>query len=250
MIRCIIVDDEPGGRQLLEQLLLPYNKEIEVVATCANVDEALIVIASKKPELVFLDIEMPGSNGFSLLERIEKRDFEVIFVTAHNEYAIKAFKHSAFDYLLKPIDSQELRQTIARVMDKLLPKKTLEQKINFLLETIKKPYNTSDRIAVQSMDGFRVVKHSDIVRLESDSNYSNIYLLGGTKITVSKTLKDFEELLSDHGFIRVHQSHLVNTIHIIRYVKGEGGIVYMVDGSQVDISRRSKAQFLTFWEGI
>ena len=250
MIRCIIVDDEPGGRQLLEQLLLPYNKEIEVVATCANVDEALIVIASKKPELVFLDIEMPGSNGFSLLERIEKRDFEVIFVTAHNEYAIKAFKHSAFDYLLKPIDSQELRQTIARVMDKLLPKKTLEQKINFLLETIKKPHSTSDRIAVQSMDGFRVVKHSDIVRLESDSNYSNIYLLGGTKITVSKTLKDFEELLSDHGFIRVHQSHLVNTIHIIRYVKGEGGIVYMVDGSQVDISRRSKAQFLTFWEGI
>jgi two-component system LytT family response regulator len=243
MIKAIIVDDETKGREVLENILCTYHNHVIVVASCDSALSAISAIKKFNPEVVFLDIEMPGGNGFKVLEECKNIPFDVIFTTAHNQYAIKAFRYSAIDYLLKPINKKELEEAL----DKTTAKQkngNLAEKVNFLMETIQHKNEPFDRIAVHTLEGFHILTLKEIIRFEANSNYTILHLINKKKITIAKTLKEYEEMLSENSFIRVHQSHLININHVKRYIKGEGGTAIMIDESQVEISRRNKSQFL------
>jgi len=234
-IKAIIVDDEPNNCLYLKKQLQNYCMKVDVCAMANNAAEGVQLIHQYQPDLVFLDIQMPGGNGFDLLESISERNFKVIFVTAYDQYAIKAIRYCAFDYLLKPINIIELQKAVERVRSELKRDK-IESKQQY--ETLQ--YNgghTAKRIALPSAQRLLFVEVSDIIRCEAESNYTRIYLRSGAKEVVSKTLKEYEELLCNEGFIRVHQSHLVNVQMIQSYEKADGGYLLMVGASQVPISR-------------
>ena len=240
MIRVIIVDDEIQCCETLAESLNAYCPQIELLAQCRDVEEAKIAIARFEPDLVFLDIEMPHASGFDLLVQINPTNFEVIFTTAHDQYAIRAIKFSALDFLLKPIGRQDLEQAVHRaaIKETLRQKKidTLLYNLNYL--------NSEKKIALPTLNGLEFVSVGDIVRCESDNNYTVFYMLNQTKIVVSKTLKEYDDMLDEYHFFRVHQSHLINLRYIKNYIKGEGGVVTMTDNSTVDVSRRKKDEFL------
>jgi len=242
MIAAVIVDDEPKSRDVLSTLLSRFCPEVEVVATAASVAEAEQVIREHHPDLLFLDIEMPGGNGLQLLENGAIGNADVIFVTSYAHYAIPALRLSAVDYLLKPVEIEELKSAIVRVAERQVTKRSNN------LEVLKENLHQTvllQKIAIPGIQDVRFVKVSDIIRIEGDSNYSFIYLAGGDKIHSSRTLGDFEELLASHpGFFRIHKTHLVNFEHVLRLIKTEGGYLEMTDGSQVEISRRRKAEVL------
>ena len=241
-MKTIIIDDEPKARENLTCLLKDNCPSVKIVDDKGTVNEGLLSIKKHQPDLLFLDVQMCGETGFDLLEQLKTINFEVIFTTAHHEYALKAFKFSAVDYLLKPIVIDELKDAVYRAS-----KSTAQQshtRIQMITETIKNQQNGFDKIALPSADGFLFVKRDDIIRCESTDNYTNFYLNNGSKIMVSKTLKHFDDLLSPHNFFRVHQSHLINLIHLKQYHKGEGGYAIMSDDSSVMVSRRKKAEFL------
>ena len=241
-MKTIIIDDEPKARENLTYLLKENCPSVKIVDDKGTVNEGLLSIQKHQPDLLFLDVQMCGETGFDLLEQLKTIDFEVIFTTAHHEYALKAFKFSAVDYLLKPIVIDELKNAVHRAS-----KRTAQQsqtRIQMITETIKNQQNGFDKIALPSADGFLFVKRDDIIRCESTDNYTNFYLNNGSKIMVSKTLKHFDDLLSPHNFFRVHQSHLINLVHLKQYHKGEGGYAIMTDDSSVMVSRRKKAEFL------
>ncbi len=241
-IRSIIVDDEANNRENLQSLILEYCRNVEVVGLADSVDSALNLICTEKPDLVFLDIRMPGKDGFKLLESICNVNFEVIIVTAYSQYAIKAIRFCAVDYLLKPIYIVELRNAVDRVSHRINEKQEnerLRQLINYL-------HNGSGprKIGLASHHQVDFVELSRICRCEADDNYTHVFFDNGDRNTISKTLKEFEELLSDHGFIRIHQSHLVNTSHIKSYRKSDGGMITMNDGARVPVSRARKSEVL------
>ncbi|HTF03065.1 MAG TPA: LytTR family DNA-binding domain-containing protein [Bacteroidia bacterium] len=242
MITAVIIDDEPKSRDVLKTLLTRFCPEVSVVASAGSVDEAAAIIRSHSPDLLFLDIEMPGGNGLQLIEKGLAGDAEVIFVTSYAHYAIPALRLSAVDYLLKPVEVEELRLAVSRVIERRQAARTNN------LEIFKENLNQSaaaQRIAIPGMQDVRFVKVSEIIRVEGDSNYSFIYLMGGEKIHSSRTLGDFEELLSSQkSFFRVHKTHLVNLEQVVRLIKTEGGYLEMSDGSQVEISRRRKTEVL------
>jgi len=241
-MKTIIIDDEPKARENLTCLLKENCPSVKIVDDKGTVNEGLLSIKKHQPDLLFLDVQMCGETGFDLLEKLNTIDFEVIFTTAHHEYALKAFKFSAVDYLLKPIVIDELKDAVHRAS-----KHTAQQshtRIQMITETIKNQQNGFDKIALPSADGFLFVERDDIIRCESTDNYTNFYLNNGSKIMVSKTLKHFDDLLSPHNFFRVHQSHLINLIHLKQYHKGEGGYAIMSDDSSVMVSRRKKGEFL------
>lgn len=241
-LRTIIVDDEEKARINLKSLLEEYCPAVQVVATEERILEAIRVIEANEIDLVFLDIEMQGESGFDLLERINDFDFDVIFVTAHDEYAIKAFKFSAIDYILKPINIDELIESVEKARNKkehLLDKERYDMMIDNL-----KNRKGFEKIALPTMDGLLFVDIKDIIRCESDDNYTNFFLTTGKHIMVSKTIKHFEDILTDHNFFRIHRSHIVNLNHIKKYIKGEGGYVIMSDETSVLVSRRKKEMFL------
>ncbi len=237
-IKAIIVDDEQHNRENLKQLISEYCQDVVVMNVCASAEEARKSIAQSYPDLVFLDIEMPGENAFSLLESLEFIDFEVIFVTAFDQYGIKAIKFSALDYILKPIDPNDLMAAIAKAKSKLSQKQE-NLRLQNLLENTRRA-NTDKMIALSLSDKIEFVEVSSIIRCESDSNYTTFYLKNGEKLLVSKTLKEFEELLSPYGFLRVHQSHLINLKEIKSYIKSDGGYIRMKDGATVSISRQRR----------
>jgi two-component system, LytTR family, response regulator len=241
VIRAIIVDDEENNRENLNSLIEEYCKEVEVVGFADSVDTAFKLIRSQKPDLVFLDIKMPKKDGFKLLESLDEINFEVIIVTAYNQYAIKAIKFCAVDYLLKPIDIVELTNAVKNVSRRIYQKlenDRLRQLTNFFNN------NTPTKIGLVSQHRVDFVDISKICRCESDDNYTHFFLDNGEKMTVSKTLKEFEELLVDYGFIRVHQSHLVNSSHIKSYQKSDGGYIIMIDGSVIPISRTKRNEII------
>lgn len=248
MLKAVIVDDESAGRDALKGLLARISVPVEIVTFCESAESAVVAIDSLRPDLVFLDIEMPGGSGFSVLEKVKYTGFDVIFTTAHNQYAIKAFRYSAMDYLLKPIIKEELEQAVAKAAEKR-SEKYMQQKIDFFIDSLRHKNKPLERIAINTSEGFHILQLADIIRLEADNNYTRFYLAGNEKILVAKTLKDFEEMLSDAGFMRVHQSHLINLSRVKKYIKGEGGFAVMSDGSQVEVSRRNKAQFLASMGG-
>ncbi|MCH8904658.1 MAG: response regulator transcription factor [Bacteroidetes bacterium] len=243
MIHAVIIDDEEKARNNLDNLLKEYCEQVEVVAKEGTIAAGIKAINNSNPDLVFLDVEMRNETGFDLFDKKEDIDFEVIFVTAHHKYAVKAFKFSAMDYLLKPIDIEELKAAVDKIEEKKASSMTKE-KFELLVQNLKNPGGDMQKIALPSLEGIIFVNLDEIIRCESTANYTNFMLSSGKKILVSKTIKYFDDLLSDYNFFRVHQSHLINLRHISKYVKGEGGHTVMSDGAMVMVSRRKKEPFL------
>ncbi len=239
-IGTVIIDDESNGRDILTALLEKFCPSLEILGTAENAESGKSIILELKPQLVFLDINMPGLNGFELLQQFDSIHFEVIFVTAYDNYALKAFKFSAIDYILKPIDLEDLKAAVKKAEEKLSFKVQPKERYNEFFNNIKNIQNPFDKLGLATRDGLIFIKISDIIRCESDVNYTWFYLENGEKILASKTLKDFEEMLDEYNFYRIHKSHLVNLSHLKRYIKGEGGSVIMSDNSEVEVSRRNK----------
>lgn len=242
-IRALIVDDEELARKNLEFLLADYCPSVEVVGMASNVREAKAFLAKESIDLLLLDIEMPNGSGFDLLESIKQDiNFKIIFITAYHEYALKAFKYSAVDYLLKPINPEELSASI----DKVTPGEDSEsvEKIDALIENIQRRGEHLDKIALPSMEGLHFVNLDEIIYCESQDNYTQFFLTDGRRIMVSKTIKHFEEMLDEDRFYRVHRSNIINLKYIDKYVKGEGGYIVMKQGPRIPVSRRRKESFL------
>ncbi|MCF8403927.1 MAG: LytTR family DNA-binding domain-containing protein [Bacteroidales bacterium] len=240
MFRAIIIDDEFDSRNTIQNILQNYCENISVVAHAENVKQGIQQIRSEKPDVVFLDIQMPDGTGFNLLEELEQINFQVIFVTAFDQYALKAIKFSALDYILKPVDPQQLIDAVAKLKTPEINFETVTNKINTLLVN-KKGF---ERISLPTFEGYRFISIKDIIRCEADNNYTYFRLQSGENILVTKTLKEYDETLSGNDFVRVHQSHLVNMNFVSRYLKGDGGTIIMSDGSEVEVSRRRKEEFL------
>ena len=242
MIRCILVDDEAKNLENLKILLQDFCQNVEVVALCQTVDEALSAISKQRPDVVFLDIQMQRETGFDLLARVDRVDFDVIFITAHSEYAIKAFKFSAIDYLLKPIDIEELKRALVRVEKK--SNTDMAGRLDQLFQNLKPKNGGAHKIAIPIADGLIFVNIDDIVYCEASSNYTQIFLNDGKKYVVSRTLKEYEELLAEHEFFRIHNSFVINLNSIKKYVRGDGGYVVMNNDVTLDVSKRRKEAFL------
>jgi two-component system LytT family response regulator len=240
MLKAIIVDDEPDCCEALGLLLGTYCPEVQVSAICNSGAAALEAIPAQKPQLVFLDIEMPHMNGFQLLERLPAVDFDLVFTTSYDQYAIKAIRFSAMDYLLKPVDREELKYAVQKVILRQQP--PLPQQLEILLQRLQHP--STSKIAIPTLEGLLMIPVASIISCKSDSNYTTLYLKDKQKITASRTLKEVEEMMEGLSFLRVHQSHLVNLDEISKYVRGEGGYLVMSDGSVVDVARSRKELLL------
>jgi two-component system LytT family response regulator len=241
MIQALIIDDEPKARSNLKNLLETHCPDVKVVDEAGNVKNSLKAIDQHEPDLLFLDIKMQNETAFDLLESLEDADFEIIFVTAYDEYVIKAIRFSALDYLLKPIDIDKLKEAVQRVKEK---KETTHEKFEHLLRNLRGTDKTFNKIALPTMEGQVFIELGKIIRCESEDNYTRFFIKDHKPIMVSKTIKHFESLLEDHHFFRVHQSHLVNLKHVNKYVKGKGGYIIMEDDSDVPVSKRRKKPFL------
>lgn len=237
-LRAVIVDDEQSGRDSLRRLLEENCHDVEVVDQAGSVDQAVEVIRLQQPDLVFLDVEMPRGSGFELLKRIDRPSFRTIFVTAHNHYAIKAIKFSAADYLLKPVDVDELIASVELVKNSHSDWTARYQNISESIDPVKK-----GKLAVPVKDGFAFISPVEIIRLQADGSYTHIFTVSD-RYTASRNIKEYEELLQDLGFFRAHHSHLINLSHVKNFSRNEGYSVIMSDGSVVEVARRKKDQFL------
>ena len=242
MIKAIIIDDEVHCIDTLSILLADYCPEVEILDKCMSPKKGLESIERLKPDLVFLDIEMPAMNGFELLEQFKQIPFAVIFTTSYDQYAIKAFRFSALDYLLKPIDREELQKAVQKVLNK--KQNQLPQQLEILLQKINHTNNAVQRIALPTMEGLQLVAINSIISCASDGNYTIFFMKDKQKLIISRPLKEVEEMLEDYPFLRVHNSYIVNLNEISKYVKGEGGYLIMTDGSTVDVSRSRKELML------
>jgi len=242
MITAIIIDDEVKGRSALRQKLMDYCPQVEVLGEAESGMEGIKLIELVHPKIVFLDIEMPHMNGFEMLQQIKAKNFHVIFTTAYDQYAIKAIKFAAFDYLLKPVDIEELQTAVRNAEAQSTIQNTGER-----LETLMQNLSTKhqlQKIAVPTMEGLLFFNLSEIIYLQAESNYTNIYFKDHPKLIASRTLGDFEELLPTDIFYRPHNSYLINLNYIKRYIKGDGGQIEMQNGDYVDVSRRKKDEFI------
>lgn len=237
IIKSIIIDDEKPGRENLSGLLQQYCPGVIVVAQAASVDEAIVLIRQLKPDLVFLDIEMPGKNGFQLLEHFNNFPFEVIFVTAHGNYAIRAIRFSASDYILKPININELIAAVDKV-DIRIRQKEENHRLKQLFLNLQQPQNA--RIGLPTADRIEYAEVKTIIRCEGEGNYTHIWFVGKKHLFVAKTLVEFEDLLSSFNFVRIHKAHLVNLLHVVAYIKTDGGMLQLTNGEKIAISRRRK----------
>ncbi|MBI1306687.1 MAG: response regulator [Bacteroidetes bacterium] len=242
MIRAIIIDDELGSIRALKWELQGINAPIQIIDEIQDPFRAEERIKTLKPDLVFLDIEMPGKSGFELLEDIGEIFFELIFITAFDEFALKAFEVSAIDYLLKPVDEDSLDKAIRKITDRR-EQGLMSRKLETLFENLRKDDSTFQTIALPNADGLDFIEIRDIVRCEADSNYTHVYLTN-EKLLISRTLKDIEKLLPAEQFFRVHQSHLINLRHIRKYVRGKTGYILLKDGTSIPVSRDRKMDFL------
>ncbi|HEY5407402.1 MAG TPA: LytTR family DNA-binding domain-containing protein [Ginsengibacter sp.] len=238
MITATIVDDEPYSCEALATLLERYCPEVTVMDICYSASSALHSIKEHKPQILFLDIEMPHTNGFELLEKIPEINFELIFTTSYDHYAIKAIRFSAMDYLLKPIDRDELQKAVQKAVNRM--EQPLPQQIEILLQKLNHPTIGVNKIAIPTMEGLQMVLVESIISCASDSNYTILFLKNKQKIIASRTLKEIEEMLDDYSFARVHHSYLVNLNEVEKYMRGEGGYLLMSDNTTVDVSRSRK----------
>lgn len=246
-ITAIIVDDERRGRSVLGNLLRHYLPNVHVLGEADSVPKAVELIDTLRPELVFLDVEMPSGTGFDVLEGVAKRNFEVIFITAYDQYAISAFKVSAVDYLLKPINVNDLKSAVQRAVERNAQKSD-EVRYRILLDHLNQGKPERDRIVLPTLDGFIVVKLEDIIRTQSEANYTRFFKNDGQNILVSKTMKEYSPVLEEYGFFRIHRSHYINMDYVVRYTRGRGGDVELSDGTVLAVARDRKDAFLRRFE--
>ena len=239
-IKTLLVDDEPRGLTSLQKLLQINCEEVEVIGCCSSAAEAAEHIARLHPQLIFLDIAMPETNGFELLRNLPVIDFEIIFVTAHSTYMTQAFHFSAVDYLLKPVDDELLKEAVKRSA-KRIEDKAGGQRIETFLHNVQNiPGLQKMKLCIPSIKGFQVVEIQDIIYCEASSNYTNFHFKSRPLICASKPIYEYEELLTDSSFVRTHKSFLVNVEHIKEYLRGEGGSVLLSNGLEIEVSRRKK----------
>lgn len=241
-IRAILIDDELTSLKNLQQKLEEFCKQVTIVAALDKPEEAIPVIRNSKPDVLFLDIEMPKMSGFRMLEELGEYEAEIIFTTAYNHYAIDAMRISAFDYLVKPVAIEELEHAVNRLVEK----RTMhtQERLHVLKSSMNKTKSQENKMAVPVSDGFEFVIISNILRIESSASYSRIFFVDGKSTLVSKLLKDFEDILVPYHFFRVHNSHLINLNYVKKYLRGVGGQVLMENGDLVDVSRRKKEEFV------
>ncbi len=241
MIRAILIDDEKNSIEMLEWLLANYCPDVSILATCSSAEEGIQMIHKYQPDVVFLDIEMPKMNGFDMLEKIGNITFEIVFTTAYDHFAVRAFKYAALNYLLKPIDPDELKLTVGRLSTKkAAPGK---EQMDLLFQHLLQKNNQVERIALSTNDGLLFVQTRNITYCKAESNYTQVALMDGQKILVARTLKEIDETLSGKDFFRIHNSYLVNLNHISKFVRDDGGYIIMPDGCQIGISRNKKEEF-------
>ncbi len=243
MIEAIIVEDEKKSRELLDKLVQKNCPGVSVVGLADTVESGVALIRKLKPRLVFLDIEMPDGTGFDLLKAVQDQHFDVIFTTASDRYAINAIKYSALDYLLKPIDSEELKAAVKKIEEKASADNNMES-LKFLLQNFRKNDEQYTRITLPTGNAYEIIQVKDIIRCEADGNYTNFFLSDKRKMIVTMGLKHYEDLLPPTDFFRIHNHHLVNVNHVSRVLKEDGGYAVMSDGSKIEISRRKKDSFL------
>lgn len=247
MLKTIIIDDEYISRNVLKKLLSINCPDVEVAAECTNAAEGKAVIESLQPQLVFLDISMPGKSGLDMLKELAEINFEIIFVTAFHEYTIQAIRFSAIDYLLKPVDAKELKEAVERARNKLKLSVPSPQHLQSFLHNTQSVLPQEEmQLCIPGIKGFQLVRIKEVIYCEADNTYTTIYLTENRKIMASRPLLDYEVLLQDTSFIRIHKSYLINIRHLKEYQKGEGGIAIMSNGKQLDVSRRKKEQFIGY----
>ena len=246
MITAIIVDDEPYSCESLATLLERYCPEVKILDICYSAAAAIKSIHDQKPQILFLDVEMPHMNGFELLEKLDSIEFKLIFTTSYDQYALKAIHFSALDYLLKPIDREELQKAVQKAT---ITGNPLPQQIEILLQKLKHPTIGINKIAIPTMEGLQMIFVENIISCRADSNYTVLLLKNKQKIIASRTLKDIEEMLGDYSFARVHHSFLVNLNEVEKYIKGEGGYLLMSDKTTIDVSRSRKEILLKKLQG-
>lgn len=243
MIKTLLVDDEIRGLSSLKKLVELNCPELQVIAECQNATQALQAILMMRPQLVFLDISMPGKNGFDLLNELKDIHFEIIFVTAHNQYSLQAFRYSAVDYLLKPVDEALLMYAVQRAASRINTQSISSNIDTFLYNIQHRP--SEMKLCVTSLKGFQVIRLSEIIYCEAESSYTIFHMIDGTNIVASKSIIDYELLLEDNFFCRIHKSYMINLAHIKEYMKGEGGSVILTNGKEVEVSRRRREAFLS-----
>ena len=246
MIKAIIIDDEEHCLYTLNMLLDEYCPKVQVISSCTSVIQALDLIEKMKPDLVFLDIEMPFMNGFEMLEKINPIHFSVIFTTSYHHYAIRAIQHSALDYLLKPIDPRGLVAAVQRVEQQKM--KPSAEQFQILMDQLSQKEKRFSKIAIPTTEGFELIPADQVVHCKADDNFTLVYLKNKSMKIACRSLKEMEEQLTDfNNFIRVHNSHMVNMNEVSRYVRGEGGYLVMTDGSTINVSRARKEALLKYF---
>jgi two-component system LytT family response regulator len=243
MIRAVIIEDEAQSRELLTALVTKNCEGVTVVDAASNVETGIEVIKKHQPDLVFLDISMPDGTGFDLLGKVADQNFEIIFTTATDKHALKAIKYSALDYLLKPIDVEELKTAVEKVKQKKTSTPSVEN-LAFLLQNLRQKNDNFSKITLPTGNAYEIVNIPDIIRCEAEGSYTNFYMTGNKKIMVSASMKHYEDLLPENDFIRIHHHHLINMNHVVRFLKVDGGYAIMSDGTQLEISRRKKDAFI------
>ncbi len=243
MIKAIIIEDEQKSRAMMVAMIEKNCEFLNVVGQAKNVKEGVELINTYKPDLVFLDISMPDGSGFDLLEQVQGHKFEVIFATASDQHAIRAIKYSACDYLLKPIDVEELKIAVDKVIQKRNKVPNMDN-LNFLIQQLQKPDDNFQKITVPTGNGFEILNLKDIIRCEADGGYTTFFIADKRKLLVSYGLKHYEDLLPEKNFIRIHNHHLINMNHVIRFLKEDSGYAVMSDNSKLEISRRKKDAFM------
>lgn len=248
-MRALIVDDELLPRQAIASILQEHFSEIEIVGQASSVKQAVQLIEETHPELVFLDVDLTDGTGFDILNLVKPVDFKIIFITAHQEYALKAIKFSAFDYILKPVSIVELKQAVDRVLSE---QATHGQhlKLDAFYTNFENIRKEVKKIVLKTSESIHLVNVSDIIRCEADNNYTTFYLVSGDRIIISKGLKDYEDLLGVYGFFRVHQSHLINIKFISRFEKKDGGFVVLTDKTHIPVSQRKRQKLFEMFDGL
>ncbi len=239
-IKVLIVEDEAHSIASLKKLLEDYCPQVEVLGEATTVKQAVEKINLLKPQLVFLDIALPDGDGFEVLERISNKFFHVIFITAYDKYAVRAFEFSALHYLLKPVSSDDLQNAVKR-FDNLNEKSNLDKKLAVLNENFNGKHK---KLILPTTEGLRIIKLNELIRCEASRNYTTCYLVNSKEQVVSKSLGIFEEILSDYHFVRVHNTHLINLKYVSNYIKGKGGIIVMKDKTEIHVSKAKKSEFL------
>ena len=246
-LKTVIIDDEQNAVDFMISVIGEYCPDLEVAGYAGNVKEGVALIGRVKPELILLDVEMPDGSGFDLLEFFPEKDFDVVFITAFNHYAIKAIKFSAVDYILKPVNINEFIGSMKKVVQRKKETRTsVSDNYKVLIENLKTP--TPSRLAIPTADGMEYLNPKEIIRIDADGSYSRFYLTGERKILVSRNLKEFQDLLGDRYFFRSHNSYLINLKYVKKYVRKDGGYIEMQDGSQAPVSRNRKDLFLIHME--